>query len=140
MITGFSHVQLIVSDVGKSADWYQRALCMEQFTGGTFAGGEYAGLRSRSGGFVIGLQSAQPDQPASPAAGSIEHLSFAVADRDTLVRRRDLRGGDQLEPAPSRSGRPADRADRTQTAPRLTPDFGIQGGVARSVVTRCGRR
>jgi lactoylglutathione lyase len=89
VITGFSHVQLIVSDVGKSADWYQRALGMEQFTAGTFAGGEYAGLRSRSGGFVIGLQSAQPDQPASPAAGSIEHLSFAVADRETLVRMRD---------------------------------------------------
>jgi catechol 2,3-dioxygenase-like lactoylglutathione lyase family enzyme len=89
VITGFSHVQLIVGDVGKSADWYGRALGMEQFTSGTFAGGEYAGLRSRTGGFVIGLQSARPDQSASPAAGSIEHLSFAVADRATLERMRD---------------------------------------------------
>lgn len=89
MITGFSHVQLIVSDVGKSADWYQRALGLEEFTRGTFAGGEYVGLRSRSGGFVIGMQSPRPDQPASPAAGSIEHLSFAVADRETLVQMRE---------------------------------------------------
>jgi glyoxylase I family protein len=89
VITGFSHVQLIVRDVGVSADWYARALGMEEFSRGTFAGGEFAALRSRTGGFVIGLQSTRADQTASPAAGSIEHLSFAVADHDTLARERE---------------------------------------------------
>lgn len=84
VITGFSHVQLIVDDVDASAGWYARALELEEFTRGTFAGGAYAALRSRTGGFVIGLQSASPERPASPAAGSVEHLSFAVADLDAL--------------------------------------------------------
>jgi len=94
VITGFSHVQLVVSDVGKSADWYQRALGMEELTRGTFAGGDYAALRSRSGRFVIGLQS---DRPASPAAGSIEHLSFAVADHDALIQAREQLLADGIE-------------------------------------------
>jgi glyoxylase I family protein len=89
VITGFSHVQLIVRDVDTSAGWYARALGMEEFSRGTFAGGDYAALRSRSGGFVIGLQSARPDQAASPAAGSIEHLSFAVPGRESLLHQRE---------------------------------------------------
>jgi len=89
VITGFSHVQLIVHDVDVSAAWYALALGMEEFSRGTFAGGDFAALRSPTGRFVVGLQSARPDQPAAPASGSIEHLSFAVADRDALLRQRD---------------------------------------------------
>lgn len=89
VINGFSHVQLIVRDVDVSAAWYERALGMERFTRGTFAGGEYAALRSRSGGFVIGLQSEDPERATSPATGSIEHLSFAVTDPDVLAEARE---------------------------------------------------
>ena len=107
MINGFSHVQLIVPDVAARAAWYRRALGMEELGRGTFAGGEFAALRGPTGRFVIGLQSARPDQAASPAAGSIEHLSFAVADLVTLRQRREelladgIAAGDVFEEAAS---------------------------------------
>lgn len=86
MVTGFSHVQLAVSDVAASAEWYRVVLGMEQFTSGSFSGGEYAGLRNRTGRFVIGLQGTLLKEPGADPAPMIEHLSFAVEDRDDLDR------------------------------------------------------
>jgi catechol 2,3-dioxygenase-like lactoylglutathione lyase family enzyme len=88
MVTGFSHVQLEVRDVAVSAEWYRVVLGMEQFTSGTFAGGDYAGLRSRTGRFVIGLQGTLLKEAGADPAPMIEHLSFGVEDRADLERHR----------------------------------------------------
>ena len=84
MIEGFSHLQLIVRDVAVSARWYCDALGLEEFTSGTIDSGPYVGLRHRTARFVIGMQTATPAEAERLGAGSIEHLSFAVADRATL--------------------------------------------------------
>ena len=95
MITGFSHAQLIVRDVPASAEWYCTVLGLEQFVSGEIASGPYAGLRHPTAGFVIGLQTATPDQAGGPAGPPIDHLAFAVPDRATLEHLRDalLAGG-----------------------------------------------
>ena len=84
MITGFSHAQLVVGDVEASGRWYEQVLGMERFVSGTFDGGAYLGLRSRSGRFVIGLQTGN----GAGQSAMIEHLSFAVAGRDDLEAHR----------------------------------------------------
>lgn len=103
MITGFSHVQLVVSDIDASAAWYRRVLGMEQFVAGEFAGGRYVGLRHGAGGFVVGLQTGD----AAGQAAMIDHISFAVGSRDELLEHRDaaiaagLEAGGVLEEAAS---------------------------------------
>ncbi|MCU1399682.1 MAG: Glyoxalase/bleomycin resistance protein/dioxygenase [Acidimicrobiales bacterium] len=86
MIKGFSHIQLVVSDLDVSLPWYATVLGMEPLTRGTFSGGDYAALRSSSGRFVVGLQTG----PVAVEPGSlIEHVSFAVEDLADLHRHRD---------------------------------------------------
>ena len=87
MIKGFSHMQLVVGDIETSVQWYGTVLGMEVLERGSFAGGDYAALRSPTGRFVIGLQTAS--SPNDSGAPMIEHLSFAVEDRDDLERHRD---------------------------------------------------
>ena len=87
MITGFSHIQLVVSDLDVSLAWYATVLEIEPLTRGTFSGGDYAAMRSPSGHFVIGLQTG----PGPVVAGSmIEHVSFAVGDLADLQRHHDV--------------------------------------------------
>ena len=88
VIQGFSHVQLVVRDVAVSAPWYCTVLGLEQFVEGTTASGPYAGLRHPTARFVIGMQTATPEQSLELHTTGIDHLSFAVADRDTLDRMR----------------------------------------------------
>ncbi len=97
VILGFSHVQLIVRDVATSATWYCDVLGLEQFVQGNIDSGPYVGLRHPQANFVIGLQTTTPEQQPGLGSTAIEHLSFAVADRSTLVEMRDalaLRGID----------------------------------------------
>ena len=84
MIQGFSHVQLVVRDVAVSAPWYCSVLGLEQFVTGTTASGPYAGLRHPTARFVIGMQTATPQQAAALPATSLDHLSFSVSDKATL--------------------------------------------------------
>jgi catechol 2,3-dioxygenase-like lactoylglutathione lyase family enzyme len=84
VIQGFSHVQLVVRDVAVSAPWYCAALGLEQFTSGQIDSGPYVGLRHPTAGFVVGMQTATPAQVEHLGGETIEHLSFSVADRDTL--------------------------------------------------------
>jgi len=87
VIKGFSHVQLIVSDIDASLQWYSTVLGMQLLDRGSFAGGDFAALRSPTGRFVIGMQTASAaNQRGAPM---IEHLSFAVDDKDDLERHRD---------------------------------------------------
>ena len=88
MIEGFSHVQLVVRDVATSSAWYCTVLGLEQFVSGEIDSGPYAGLRHPTARFVIGMQTATPDQALHLDATAIDHLSFSVADRATLDRMR----------------------------------------------------
>jgi catechol 2,3-dioxygenase-like lactoylglutathione lyase family enzyme len=90
VIKGFSHVQLVVRDVAVSAPWYCEVLGLEQFVTGTTASGDYAGLRHPTARFVIGMQTATPEQASDLRATTIDHLSFAVADRPTLDAMRTV--------------------------------------------------
>ncbi len=93
MITGFSHVQLVVSDVDASARWYERVLGMEQFVAGSFDGGRYVGLRHRSAGFVVGLQTGS----TAGQAAMVDHVSFAVDSHAELLAHRDAALSDGLD-------------------------------------------
>jgi len=101
VIKGFSHVQLVVGDIETSARWYGVVLGMELLERGSFAGGDYAALRSPTGRFVIGMQTASTTDASG--APMIEHLSFAVEDRDDLERHRaaivatGIEAGDLIE-------------------------------------------
>ena len=105
MIQGFSHVQLVVRDVSVSAPWYCNVLGLEQFVEGTTASGPYAGLRHPTARFVIGMQTATPEQARALHATAIDHLSFSVSDRDTLdqmradLLARDVAVGDVFDEA-----------------------------------------
>jgi glyoxylase I family protein len=88
VIKGFSHVQLVVRDVPASAEWYCAVLGLEQFVSGVTDSGPYAGLRHPTARFVVGMQTATPDQAEQLGATAIDHLSFSVADRQTLDRMR----------------------------------------------------
>lgn len=77
-------MQLVVRDVSVSAPWYCRVLGLEQFVNGSTASGPYAGLRHPSARFVIGMQTATPEQASDLHATAIDHLSFSVSDRATL--------------------------------------------------------
>jgi catechol 2,3-dioxygenase-like lactoylglutathione lyase family enzyme len=88
VIDGFSHVQLVVRDVPTSSRWYCSVLGLEQFVSGETDSGPYVGLRHPTGRFVIGMQTATPDQARALRATAIDHLSFAVADRASLETMR----------------------------------------------------
>ena len=84
-MTGFSHVQLLVKDVGASEQWYTTVLGMRRFYGDASTG--YVGLVHRGSGMVIALSQAPVDArgPGSP----LDHVAFAVADPATLQRWAD---------------------------------------------------
>jgi glyoxylase I family protein len=84
VIVGFSHVQLVVRDVERSARWYELALGLERFAAGTLASGPYVALRHRSARLVVGLQTATPDEATALGTTGVDHLAFAVADRTAL--------------------------------------------------------
>lgn len=95
MILGFSHTQLVVRDVAASAAWYCKSLGLVQFVEGTIDSGPYVGLRHPEARFVIGLQTATPEQARTLSSSAIEHLSFAVSDRSALESMRErLLGSD----------------------------------------------
>jgi catechol 2,3-dioxygenase-like lactoylglutathione lyase family enzyme len=105
VIKGFSHMQLVVGDIETSAQWYGVVLGMEVFQRGSFAGGDYAALRSPTGRFVIGMQT--PSSADEHGARMIEHLSFAVEDLEDLERHRaaivatGIEAGELIEEAAS---------------------------------------
>jgi glyoxylase I family protein len=81
-LLGVSHLQLSVSDVAASCDWYTTALGLEQLSAAD--DGSYVALQHRPSRVVVVLsRRAQPwagDAPAEP----LDHLAFAVPDGDTL--------------------------------------------------------
>jgi catechol 2,3-dioxygenase-like lactoylglutathione lyase family enzyme len=81
-VTGFSHVQLLVSDIATSERWYTTVLGMERLVADEGAG--YVALRHRPSGVVVVL-TVRGDAPAA-GPGPLDHLAFAVPDGDALGR------------------------------------------------------
>ena len=87
-LTGLSHVQLLVSDVGASAEWYAAALGLEPYVEDAAHG--YVALRHRAARIVVVLTTG-PDPVADAADGGrpaaserLDHLAFAVPDDVSL--------------------------------------------------------
>jgi catechol-2,3-dioxygenase len=80
-VTGFSHVQLNVSDVAASERWYTTVLGMERFAADEAEG--YVALRHRPSKLVIVLTS---ETEAITPGGRLDHLAFAVPDGPSLER------------------------------------------------------
>lgn len=79
-VTGVSHLQLVVSDVGASRDWWSEVLGMSTlYEDGP---GEVVALRHRPSNVVIVL-SARAEGSAGPG-DRLDHVAFAVPDRATL--------------------------------------------------------
>lgn len=77
-LTGLSHVQLLVTDVGASADWYSVALGLELYVDDVANG--YVALRHRGARIVVVLTAGAADA----ASGRLDHLAFAVPDEGAL--------------------------------------------------------
>jgi glyoxylase I family protein len=77
-VTGFSHVQLLVSDRGASERWYTTVLGLQRLAADDAQG--YVALRHRASGMVIVLSERDDAGPG----GRLDHLAFAVPDGDTL--------------------------------------------------------
>lgn len=85
MIRGFSHMQLVVTDVSASARWYCEVLGLVQFVAGEIpGGGAYAGLRHSTESFVIGLQNGG----AKGQVAMIDHVSFSAGSMAELEKWR----------------------------------------------------
>lgn len=82
-ITGLSHVQLLVSDVGVSADWYRAVLGLTTLAEDPDIG--YVALHHRGARLVVVLTRDPGPGGASPSPhGVLDHLAFAVPDGDSL--------------------------------------------------------
>jgi catechol-2,3-dioxygenase len=79
-----SHVQLLVSDVEASARWYTAVLSLVPFAQDFETG--YVALRQPEARLVVVLtkSSGHTQGPAAPKDDSLDHLAFAVSDRDAL--------------------------------------------------------
>ncbi len=78
-MTGFSHVQLLVSDVHASEQWYTTVLGMDRFAADEAIG--YVALRHKPSGVAIVLSTRANADGADTA---LDHLAFAVPDGPTL--------------------------------------------------------
>jgi glyoxylase I family protein len=83
-ITGLSHVQLLVSDVGTSAKWYSAVLGLVPFADDPDIG--YVALQHRGGRFVVVLTKAPTPRQAQaePVSDGLDHLALAVPDAAAL--------------------------------------------------------
>jgi len=80
-ITGLSHVQLLVSDVGASAQWYRTALGLVPFAEDRTIG--YVALQHPEARFVVVLTEGLTARD-DPTREVLDHLAFAVPDGDSL--------------------------------------------------------
>ena len=80
-MTGLSHVQMRVTDVAASAEWYAATLGLEPFQADPAIG--YVALRHQTSGVVIVL-TADTSGSWNADGGGLDHLAFAVPDGATL--------------------------------------------------------
>jgi glyoxylase I family protein len=83
-ITGLSHFQLLVTDVGASARWYEAVLGLVPFAEDLDIG--YVALRHREAKMVVVLTESQEpgNRGPAPVNGPLDHLAFAVPDGASL--------------------------------------------------------
>jgi glyoxylase I family protein len=83
-ITGLSHIQLLVSDVAASAEWYSIVLGLVPFADDADVG--YVALQHRGGRFVVVLTKAPVSRAgrSEPARDGLDHLALAVPDGASL--------------------------------------------------------
>lgn len=82
-ITGLSHFQLLVSDVGASGRWYATVLGLLPFSEDPDLG--YVALTQREARFVVVLTKGPGPGPNDESANDgLDHLAFAVPDGDSL--------------------------------------------------------
>jgi glyoxylase I family protein len=91
-MTGFSHVQLLVSDVAASERWYSTVLGLERMAANEEQG--YVALRHPPTGVVLVLSTPSEmfggaDRSIASTQGPLDHLAFAVPDGDALQRWAD---------------------------------------------------
>jgi len=84
LISGLSHVQLLVSDVGASARWYTAVLGLSPLAEDLDVG--YVALKHRDARVVVVLTlDPNPRNTRRDSAGQfLDHLAFAVPDGDSL--------------------------------------------------------
>jgi catechol-2,3-dioxygenase len=80
-ITGLSHFQLLVTDVGASARWYSTALGLVPYAEDLEIG--YVALKHRGAKIVVVLTRSTGAHDGS-ADQVVDHLAFAVPDGDSL--------------------------------------------------------
>jgi catechol-2,3-dioxygenase len=78
-VTGFSHIQLLVSDVPTSQRWYTTVLGLQELTAAP--DGRYVALRHRPSRAVVVLTAGAPARDGD----RLDHLAFAVPDGPALV-------------------------------------------------------
>jgi glyoxylase I family protein len=87
-ITGIAHVELSVRDLDTSAAWYNKVLGMRRVWEGhddTYGIDAYALLEPASGiVFALTQHRAGSREPFDATRPGLDHVSFAVADRDEL--------------------------------------------------------
>ena len=81
-VTGFSHVQLLVSDVAASERWYSLVLGLEQLSRAD--DGTYVALRHRASKVIVVLSGAGDDTLLAAGAAGLDHIAFAVPDSASL--------------------------------------------------------
>ena len=83
-ITGLSHVQLEVSDVGASARWYRAVLGLDPLAEDPDIG--YVALKHRQAKVVIVLTKGPGPRGTwrQSSNAALDHLAFAVPDGDSL--------------------------------------------------------
>jgi catechol-2,3-dioxygenase len=77
-VTGFSHVQLLVSDRGASERWYTTVLGLQRLAADDAE--RYVALRHRGSGMVVVLS----ERDGAASGGRLDHLAFAVPDGTAL--------------------------------------------------------
>jgi catechol 2,3-dioxygenase-like lactoylglutathione lyase family enzyme len=79
-VSGFSHMQLLVSDLEVSRQWYATALGLQTFTGSAEVG--YIAMGGAGGRFAIVLS---PRPADAPSGSPVDHLAFGVRSVDELA-------------------------------------------------------
>jgi catechol-2,3-dioxygenase len=81
-VSGFSHVQLIVSDLVASEHWYSTVLGLERMVAAD--DGSYVALRHRPSKVVVVLTVASEAVSEAAGASHLDHLAFAAPDGASL--------------------------------------------------------
>ena len=82
-MTGFSHVQLLVTDLRASEDWYTTVLGLTRYAADEAKG--YVALRHDASGVVIVLTPRDHNEPdLIEPESTLDHLAFAVPDGTVL--------------------------------------------------------